>query len=105
MVIMPSRNGPDSGSRLAFAVSTIRSAAASSVRAWATISPPIGVIRTLRLVRSNKVMPSSSSSLRICALRVGWPTKQGLRRPAEMPVFGHGDGVFQIANVHFMRLG
>lgn len=72
----PRVRGPSSGSRAALATATRPSAASTALAAWARRRSPTSVGTTHLLVRSNTSTPSSSSSLRIWPLRVGWLTLQ-----------------------------
>jgi hypothetical protein len=72
----PSRSTPSSGSRFSLATAFTRAASSSTRLAWAITCSPASVSSTSPEPRSKIFTPSSSSSLRTEALRLGWLTNE-----------------------------
>ena len=77
-------NSPDTLPLLSLTISTILSVSISTRRACSTIFRPIAVVATLRLLRSKSLTSSSSSSLTIIPLRVGWVTPRASAAAAKL---------------------
>lgn len=73
--MMPSLISPVSASLPLRAISVSRSASFRMTLAWRMSAAPSSVGTMGLLLRSKILIPSSSSSLRICMLSVGWVTK------------------------------